>query len=123
MSAEETPLESYLSVNTSLTESEDPSQKLIYINYLVTGQKNIPLLVKLNWKVKDLKKEIENLLKIKLVNKLMIKPAKRRNQRSLDDEDITLESAHIHNYDIITIGRNEVKGGISKKNKFKSRLK
>lgn len=110
MSAAITPLDES---DNCIKEPENRIEKLIYINYLVTGQKNIPLKVNLNWKVKDLIKVIEEKLKIKLVNKLMVKPSKRRNQRSLDDENITLADAHIHNHDTITIGRNEVKGGIS----------
>lgn len=95
--------------NNSLID--DDSIKRIYINYLVTDQRNIPLDVSLNETVTELKKKIENKLGIKILNNLMIKHQKRRRPRCLDDETKTLREAHIHNNDEITIGKTDVKGG------------
>lgn len=90
---------------------DDNSIKRIYINYLVTDQRNIPMNVNLNETVKELKTKIENLLGTKILNNLMIKHQKRRKPRCLDDESKTLREAHIHNNDEITIGKSDVKGG------------
>lgn len=98
--------------DTPLNSSFSPDRKTIYINNLVTGQKNVALEVNLDETVKDLRKKIEDMFNIKLNdNHLMVKHARRRQQKSLDNEDATLREAHIKSEDIITIGRTEVKGG------------
>ena len=41
----------------------------------------------------------------------MIKHKQQRNQKSLEDENKTIEDARIHNGDIITIAKTDVLGG------------
>lgn len=82
----------------------------IYIKYLVTG--NIFVLdVEKSIKVYELKKKIENILGIRLINKLMIKNVGKRNAISLSDENLTLEESHIKNDGTIIIGKSDNKGG------------
>lgn len=86
------------------------SIKTVSVKYLVTN-KYYDLSIGTEKKVKDLKKKIEELLNIKLINKLMIKHKQKRNQTSLYDEEQTIEDARIHNGDIITIAKSDVLGG------------
>ena len=51
------------------------------------------------------------MLGITLINKLMIKHKQKRNQTSLNDENLTAKEAHIKNSDVITIGKTDVLGG------------
>lgn len=85
--------------------------KTIYIKYLVQGNEEKPLVVNPNEKISEVKKKIENMLNIKIVNKLMIKHKQKRNQTSLNDENLTVKEAHIKNGDVITIGKTDVYGG------------
>ena len=82
----------------------------IYIKYLVTGEIFV-LDVEKSIKVYELKKKIENILGIRLINKLMIKNVWRRNAISLSDENLTLKESHIKNDDTIIIGKSDNKGG------------
>ena len=84
--------------------------KTIYVKYLVTGIEH-ELTVYDTETVSDLKKKIERLLGVTLVNKLMIKHKGKRNQQSLSDETLTIFAAHVKNNDTITIGKSDVKGG------------
>ncbi len=85
--------------------------KTIYINYLPDVKKNFELEVERSIKVYELKKKIENKLGIAIHNHLILKKAHRRNQISLNDENLTLDECHIKNGDIIIIGKTDVKGG------------
>ena len=84
--------------------------KTIYVKYLVTGNE-YEVKVNDNETVSNLKKRIEDLLKVQLVNKLMIKHCGKRNQQSLSDESLTISNARIKTNDVITIGKSDVKGG------------
>lgn len=84
--------------------------KTVTVHYLVTS-KYYDVTIETTKQVKDLKKKIENLLSIKLINKLMIKHKQKRNQTCLSDENITIEAARVHNGDIITIAKTDVLGG------------
>ncbi len=84
--------------------------KTIYVKYLVNG-KDYEVIVYDNEKVIDLKKKIERLLGVTLVNKLMIKHCGKRKQQSLSDENITISEARVKSNDVITIGKSDVKGG------------
>ena len=85
--------------------------KTIYIKYLVEGNEDKPLDVYPNEKISDVKRKIEELLGIKIVNKLMIKHKHKRNHTSLNDENLTVKEAHIKYGDTITIGKTDVHGG------------
>lgn len=85
--------------------------KTVIVKYLVTGQE-IEVEIETNKKVSDLKAKIEDLFKIKLKNKLMIQKKNRRKQTNLEDENQTIEEAHIHNSDRITIAKTDVVGGL-----------
>lgn len=85
--------------------------KTIYIKYLVEGNDDKPLEVYPNEKISEVKKKIETMLNIKITNKLMIKHKQKRNQTSLNDENLTVKEAHIKNGDVITIGKTDVYGG------------
>jgi hypothetical protein len=85
--------------------------KTIYIKYLVEGNEDKPLDVYPNEKISDVKKKIEKMLNITITNKLMIKHKQKRNQTSLENENLTVKEAHIKNGDTITIGKTEVIGG------------
>lgn len=85
-------------------------KKTVVVKYLVTNQP-YDVEIEIDKRVSDLKKKIEDLLGIKLINKLMIKHKQQRNQKSLEDENKTIEDARIHNGDIITIAKTDVLGG------------
>ena len=84
--------------------------KTIYVKYLVTGKED-EVTVSDTETVSNLKKKIEDLLGVTLVNKLMIKHKGKRNQQSLSDEALTISEARVKNNDTITIGKSDVKGG------------
>lgn len=84
--------------------------KRVTVHYLVTS-KYYDVEIEIKKYVKDLKKKIEDLLGIKIINKLMIKHKQKRNQTCLHDENATIEAARIHNGDIITIAKTDVLGG------------
>ena len=84
--------------------------KTIYVRYLLTGEEK-ELEVKMDEKIIEIKKRIENKLGITIINKLMIKHKQKRNQTSLNDENLTVKEAHIKNSDVITIGKTDVLGG------------
>ena len=56
--------------------------KTVEVKYLVTGE-TIYIEIDINKKVKDLKEKIENLFKIKILNKLMIQHKKKKNPTNL----------------------------------------
>ena len=85
--------------------------KTIYIRYLVEGNEDKPLEVYPNEKISEIKKKIQEMLNIKITNKLMIKHKQKRNQTSLENENLTVKEAHIKNGDTITIGKTDVFGG------------
>ena len=78
--------------------------KTVEVKYLVTGE-TIYIEIDINKKVKDLKEKIENLFKIKILNKLMIQHKNKKNPTNLSDENQTIQEAHIHNNDVIRIGK------------------
>ena len=84
--------------------------KTIYVRYLLTGEEK-ELIVQQDEKIYEIKKKIEKMLGITLINKLMIKHKQKRNQTSLNDENLTAKEAHIKNSDVITIGKTDVLGG------------
>ena len=84
--------------------------KTIYVKYLLTGEEK-ELEVKTDEKIIEIKKRIENMLGITIINKLMIKHKQKRNQTGLYDENLTVKQAHIKNSDVITIGKSDVLGG------------
>ena len=57
----------------------------------------IDLEVFLHETISDIKKKIENIIRRKIVNKLMIKHKQKRNQTSLNDESQTVKDARIKN--------------------------
>ncbi len=87
--------------------------KTVSVKYLVTNQ-IIDIDIEINKKVKDLKAKIEELFKIKLINKLMIQRKGKRKPTNLNEEDITIKEARIHNGDKITIAKTDVLGGSNK---------
>ena len=84
--------------------------KKIYVKYLVTGEEK-ELIVETTEKILKIKQKIEKMFEIKISNKLMIKHKHKRNQTSLNDENLTVKEAHIKDNDIITIGKTDVFGG------------
>jgi len=84
--------------------------KKIYVKYLVTGEEK-ELIVETTEKIFQIKQKIEKMFEIKISNKLMIKHKHKRNQTSLNDENLTAKEAHIKDNDIITIGKTDVFGG------------
>jgi phage antirepressor YoqD-like protein len=85
--------------------------KTVIVKYLVTNQE-IEVEIETNKKVSDLKAKIESLFNIKLKNKLMIQKKSKRKPTNLEDENQTIEEAHIHNNDKITIAKTDVSGGL-----------
>ena len=71
----------------------------------------IDLEVFLHETISDIKKKIENIIRRKIVNKLIIKHKQKRNQTSMNDEIQTVKDARIKNGDVITIGKSDVYGG------------
>ena len=84
--------------------------KNISVKNLINS-KEIDLEVFPNETISDIKKKIENIIRRKRVNTLMIKHKQKRNQTSLNDESQTVKDARIKNGDVITIGKSDVYGG------------
>ena len=93
---------------------ESEKSKTVSVKYLVTNQ-IIDITIDIKKKVIDLKAKIEELFKIKLINKLMIQRKGQRKQTNLNDENQTIEDARVHNGDKITIAKTDVLGGKFKK--------
>ena len=93
---------------------ESEKSKTVSVKYLVTNQM-IEITIDIKKKVIDLKAKIEELFKIKLINKLMIQRKGQRKQTNLNDENQTIEDARVHNGDKITIAKTDVLGGKFKK--------
>jgi len=93
---------------------ESEKSKTVSVKYLVTNQ-IIDITIDIKKQVKDLKAKIEELFKIKLINKLMIQRRGKRLPTSLNDENQTIEDARVHNGDKITIAKTDVLGGKFKK--------
>ena len=77
--------------------------KTVYVKYLVNNMV-YEINYKVEEKVKDLKAKIENLLGIKLKNKLMFKHKTSNHITNLNDEDQSIKEARIKNGDLIIIG-------------------
>lgn len=93
---------------------ESETTKTVSVKYLVTNQ-IIDIKIDIKKTVKDLKDKIEEIFKIKLINRLLIQRKGKRKQASLNDEEQTIEDARVHNYDLITIAKTDVLGGKFKK--------
>jgi hypothetical protein len=81
--------------------------KTVVVKYLGTGQ-TIEVDIETNKTVRDLKAKIEDLFKIKLINKLMIQKKGKRKPTNLEDEGLTIEDARILNGECITIKKEDV---------------
>lgn len=91
--------------------------KSIHVKYLLTG-KTIPLEVQNDETIESVKKRCAELLGLSQIEGfLLVKHQKRRSPKSLENESLTVEQAHIKTDDEIIIGKTLVRGGNKKNNK------
>ena len=84
-------------------------KKSITVRDLETN-KEIDIEIFINQTIKELKVKIEKLINRKILTRLMLQQKGRRTPHKLNDEDLTISEARIHNGDIITITKTEILG-------------
>lgn len=85
--------------------------KTIYIKDLTTNKEYELTIENSNITISQLKGLIKDKIGRTINNKLMIKKNHRNNPTSLNDETLTVKSAHIKNGDTIIVGKVQVQGG------------
>ena len=104
---------------TNINQSNKHRTIKLSIRYLDTNE-TLDIEIERSKRVIDLKKEIEKLLGIKILNSLMVKRTRRPTSTSLNDENATLEECRLRNDDIIIIAKTDVLGGGCEKEFLKS---
>ena len=97
-------------MKTEIIQSNKVGLITIFVRDLSIDQE-FEISIDVSKKVKDLKKEIEELINRNIINKLMVKRKMRSNKTSLNDENASLKECHLHNGDVIFIGISNVCGG------------
>ena len=97
-------------MKTEIIQSNKVGLITIFVRDLSIDQE-YEISIDVSKKVKDLKKEIEELINRNIINKLMVKRKMRSNKTSLNDENASLKECHLHNGDVIFIGISNVCGG------------
>ena len=85
----------------------DINYKLILVHHIGIN-KETEVKIEINKTIGDLKNKIENVFNCKIKGALMLIKKARRHSFALIDENQIIADAHIHNFDRIIIGKDDV---------------